>query len=319
MTIDFTIFYKEKREPLDGWCSELGWDLFISAFNTTQRVRQVFDQVNAAEKRWLVHHEYGFSPAELPSSGPVFAPRTALREDEYIQTFLSECCPDVAGKSLCVDISGFMRPHLVFLVRALSALGVRRFDAIYSEPNQYLRREQTVFSGTQVQDVRPIAGYEGFHEPALTSDSDLMIIGAGYEDHLMSAAAYAKTNARKLELFGFPPLQPDFYQENRLNASRAAEAVSPINEGRPLFAPSSDPFVTASVLQRTVLDQKSRGAKNIYLCPLSSRPQALGFALYYLYEAIDSPISIIYPFSQRYAQDSANGVARIWLYSVELP
>lgn len=318
MTTDFTIFYKEKREPVEGWCSGREWDLFVSAFNTTQRVKQVFDQVAAAEKHWLVHSEYGFAVGDLPS-GQVYAPEATLREDEYIQTFLAGCCQGVAAKSLCIDISGFMRPHLIFLVRALSAVGVRQFDAIYSEPNQYLRREQTEFSGKQVNDVRPIAGYEGLHDPDLKSDSDLMIIGAGYEDHLMSSAAYAKTNARKLELFGFPPLQPDFYQENRLNASRAAEAVSPINEGRPLFAPSNDPFVTASVLQRTVQDQRSRGAKNIYLCPLSSRPQALGFALYYLYEAVDSPVSIIYPFSHRYAQDSAEGVARIWVYTIELP
>lgn len=318
MTTDFTIFYKEKQEPVEGWCSGKSWDLFVSAFNTTQRVQQIFDQVNATEKHWLVHSEYGFAANELPN-GQVFAPAATFREDDYIQAFLTDCCQDVAGKSLCVDISGFMRPHLIFLVRALLAIGVRQFDAIYSEPNQYLRREQTVFSGRQVDEVRPIAGYEGLHDPDMKSDTDLMIIGAGYEDHLMSSAAYAKTNARKIELFGFPPLQPDFYQDNRLNASRAAEAVSPFNEGRPMFAPSSDPFVTASVVQRTVVEQRSKGAKNIYLCPLSSRPQALGFALYYLYEAIDSPISIIYPFSQRYAQDSAEGVARIWLYTVELP
>lgn len=204
-------------------------------------------------------------------------------------------------------------------MRALSGMGVGRFHAIYTEPNQYQRREHTVFSGTQVAEVRPIAGCEGSHDPVLSSDGDLMIIGAGYEHHLMGAVANAKTNAKKLELFGFPPLQPDFYQENRLNAFRAAEAVSPLNENRPLFAPSNDPFVTAAVLQETVREQRSRGSKNFYLCPLSSRPQALGFALYYLYEGVDAAMSIIYPFSNRYAQDTATGLSRIWIYEVELP
>jgi hypothetical protein len=319
MPVDFTIFYKQQREPVEGWCADLQWDVFISAFNTTQRVKQVFQQVGASQKYWLVHSEYGFTEHELPREPLVFAPAIALREDEFVQSFLSDHCEDLRGKSVCVDISGFMRPHLVFLLRALAARGLQQFDAIYSEPNQYVGRERTVFSGGQVTEVRPISGYEGLHEPVLASDTDLMIIGAGYEHHLMGLVAYAKTNAKKLELFGFPPLQPDFYQENRLNAFRAAEAVSPLNEGRPLFAPSNDPFVTASVLQQTVNEQRSRGSKNVYLCPLSSRPQALGFAIYYMYEASDSAVSMIYPFSQRYAQDAATGISRIWIYRVELP
>jgi hypothetical protein len=117
---------------------------------------------------------------------------------------------------------------------------------------------------------------------------------------------------------GFPSLQADFYQENVLNAHRAAEAVSATNENHPLFAPANDPFVTAAVLHETVTEQRSRGAKNIYLCPLASRPQALGFALYYLYEARDEPVSIIYPFATRYARETTTGIARIWKYRIEL-
>jgi hypothetical protein len=134
----------------------------------------------------------------------------------------------------------------------------------------------------------------------------------------MQHVAYAKTNARKLQMFGFPPLQADFYQENRLNAYRAAEAVSALNERQPLFAPSNDPFVTATVLQETVLSQRKKGIKNFYLCPLASRPQALGFALYAMAMGQDAPISVIYPFSTRYSPDAATGISRLWLYQIEL-
>jgi hypothetical protein len=114
-------------------------------------------------------------------------------------------------------------------------------------------------------------------------------------------------------------LQADFYQENVLNAHRAAEAVTATNENHPIFAPANDPFVTAAVIQKTVKEQRRRSIKNIYLCPLSSRPQALGFALYYLYEARDDAVSIIYPFATRYAQETTTGISRIWKYRIELP
>jgi hypothetical protein len=314
--VDYTVFYKESSDP----SAVIGdWDIFISAYNETDRVKHVFDATRATEKHWLIHAEYGFSDSEIPSGSNVYASPADVREDDYISGFAEARLARVADARLCVDISGFMRPHLMFLVRFLAARGVKRFDALYSEPRQYVRREATEFSCGQVNGVRPVAGLEGVHVPSLSSDQDVLIIGAGYEHELMRSVAMAKTNTRKFQLLGFPPLQADFYQENVLNARRAAEAVSAVNERHPFLAPANDPFVTASVIQHAVSEQVKRGAKNIYLCPLSSRPQALGFALYHVHEALGQPVSVIYPFAAKYARDSAVGIARVWRYTVELP
>lgn len=318
MSLDFAIYYKRAFRTPAELSTAKSWDLFLSAFNATQRVKQLHEAVTARQKVWVVHQEYGFAPSEVPSDHAVYAPDVRLREDEFIQALLDQHCPDLSSQSVCVDISGFMRPHLIFLVRALAERGVVAFDAIYSEPNQYVDRERTKFAEGQVTEVRPIAGFEGSHGPSLSSDVDLLIVGAGYEHELMQHVAYAKTNARKLQMFGFPPLQADFYQENRLNAYRAAEAVSALNERQPLFAPSNDPFVTATVLQETVVNQQKLGIRNVYLCPLASRPQALGFALYAMSMGPEAPMSIIYPFSTRYSRDTASGISRLWLYQVEL-
>jgi len=321
MSIDYTVFYKSSLDPSSAWAADHAWDLFVSAFNANERVRRVFDAAQAGKKVWIVHSEYGFSSEERPASpasGAVYVAAEGMREDDCIQACLSEC-PELGTGTLCIDISGFMRPHLMFLLRVLAARGIRTFDALYSEPGQYLRREFTEFAQGTVTDVRPVAGFEGLHQPSMAADEDLLIIGAGYEHHLMRHVANAKTNTRKLQLLGFPPLQADFYQENVLNAQRAAEAVSATNENHPLFAPANDPFVTASVLQDTIAEQRRRGTKNIYLCPLSSRPQALGFALYHLYEAKDEPVSVIYPFATRYARETTAGISRIWKYRIELP
>lgn len=318
MTVDYTIFYKQSLSASCDWAQGREWDVFLSAYNVSERVRRVFDSVRASEKHWLVHSEYGFTPAEIPKKGSVFAPSAGAREDDFIHQFVANVCPDLSAKRLCVDISGFMRPHLLFLLRVLLSKGVRSFDVLYSEPSEYLRREQTEFAKGSVAEVRPIAGFEGVHQPS-SSDADLLIVGAGYEHDLMRQVANAKSNARKIQLLGFPPLQADFYQDNVLNAFRAAEAMSATNQNHPLFAPANDPFVTAAVLQETVVEQRRRGIKNLYLCPLSSRPQALGFALYFLHELDGQAVSIIYPFAPSYARETTAGLSRVWQYTVELP
>ena len=318
MSVDYTIFYKSPLDPDGDWAKDQTWDVFISAFNTSERVRRVFESAQAKDKHWIVHAEYAFAPEQRPASGNVFMSRDEIREDDCIQEFLSKNCPDIKTGTLCIDISGFMRPHLMFLIRVLKAKGVRSFDALYSEPKQYVRREATELAKWRVTEVRPVSGFEGTHQPSLGADDDLLIIGAGYEHHLMGQVANAKTNTRKIQLFGFPSLQADFYQENMLNAHKAAEAVSATNEKHPLFAPANDPFVTAAVLHEKVTEERRHGVKNIYLCPLASRPQALGFALYYLYEGIEESVSIIYPFATRYAHETTIGIARIWKYHIEL-
>lgn len=318
MSVDYTVFYKDSYDPAHDWAASQRWDVFVSAFNPTERVQRVFSAVTAGEKHWLVHNEYGFAAAEHPTSGRVYAPQASLREDDFIRGWIDGLGMDLSVASLCVDISGFMRPHVIFLLWILRAKGVRTLDALYSEPAQYARRELTEFAQGDVTDVRPIAGFEGVHQPSIAGNDDLLVIGAGYEHQLMRCAANAKNNARKIQMLGFPPLQADFYQENVLNANRAAEAVSAMNEHHPLFAPARDPFVTASVLQTTIEEQRRKGVRNVYLCPLATRPQAVGFALYYLHEAQSQAVSIIYPFASRYARETATGIARIWKYRLEL-
>jgi len=318
MKIDYAISYKESFDSVAALAARQQWDVFISAFNKTERVRKVYDAVNSIEKHWLVHSEYGFNTADIPTGGNVYAAPGLFREDDFIMQFVTHL-PDLKGVALCVDISGFMRPHLMFFLLLLAQRGVTTFDALYSEPSQYSHRELTEFSLGDVASVRPVAGFEGIHQPSLSHDEDVLIIGVGYEHELIRHVANSKNNARKLQLIGFPPLQADFYQENRLNTHRASEALSAVNESNPLFAPANDPFVTANVLQEEVDNQRLRGAKNVYLCPISSRPQALGFALYYVYEGQNKAVSMLYPFASRYAPGAATGISHVWKYRVELP
>src|SRR5207244_255103 len=104
----------------------------VSAYNPSTRVTTVFDKAIAAEKRWLIHREYGFLEAEIPSGAYVDG---GGDEADFIAGFFSQLGGvDVTTCSLCVDITGFMRPHLMFLFRYLMHLGVKRLNVLYSEP-----------------------------------------------------------------------------------------------------------------------------------------------------------------------------------------
>ena len=86
------------------------------------------------------------------------------------------------------------------------------------------------------------------------------------------------------------------------------------------FAPANDPFVAASVLQK-IVDRRNagEGITNLYLCPLSTKAHVLGFTLFYLTEWRNAAASIIFPFEEKYNQNTSKGIVRIWKYTVELP
>lgn len=315
---DYTIYYKRQLAVSQSWSAAEDWDLFFSAYVPADRTTHVFAKAKATDKRWLVLPEYEYDVTEHPS-GEVFC-EAAVNEADFIAAFWATLPPDAEKLRICIDITGFIRPYLVYLVRWLLEKGVRKFDAIYSEPIQYEKRELTEFSGDVVKEVRQIAGCEGVHTADISKD--VLIIGAGYEDNLISHVAESKAKATKLQLIGFPSLRADMYQENVVRVQRAEESLggSVDDEVHSFFAPANDPFVAANELSRIVDEWTARkGITNLYLCPLSTKAHVLGFALYFLTQCRSTATSIIFPFEERCSQNTSNGIARIWKYTVELP
>lgn len=317
--IDYTIFYKRQLPVTDAWGPEENWDLFISCYVPAERTVRVFDRVSATHKWWLLCPEYGYGPSDRPE-GAVFDARSD-DEASFIAEFWQSLPTNVTSFSICVDITGFIRPYLIFLVRWFLEKGIRKFDAIYAELVQYQKRELTEFSGDIVKEVRQVAGCEGIHDRDISKD--VVIIGAGYEDNLIWHVAENKAKATKLLLIGFPSLRADMYQENVLQVQRAEESLGgSVDDKIPnsFFAPANDPFVAATELSRIVDDWKQKkGITNLYLCPLSTKAHVLGFSLFYLTECRNTATSLIFPFEEQYSQNTSIGIARIWKYTVELP
>lgn len=310
--IDYTFQYRSTVTPDE--LPELTWDLFVSAYNPCDRVRNVFNLVNATRKDWIIHNEYHFASGDVPVGA--FS-SDSESEDEFILQYFESCGGVDAFKTakICIDVTGFMRPHMLFLIRYLFENGVKKFDVLYTEPGQYSERDSTKFSSDDVDLVRQVAGYEGVNNHI--EENDVLIVNAGYEDRRIAEVADEKEKARKIVIYGLPSLKADMYQQSVLRTRGAYDALGDTH--RKAYAPASDPFATATVLSKLIEEENQRKpVSNLFLAPLATKPQALGFGLYYLTEGIGKAISIIYPFSATYQADASSGMGRIWMYSIEL-
>lgn len=314
----YNTFYKKELVVSEPWRFK-PWDVFISAFNSSDRVREVYSKVPANSKYWLIHSEYGYSGEELPGGDCFECPSSS--EAEFVEAFIAHIEKaeqrDLSSLSICVDITGFMRPHLICLALYMRLRKVKKYDVLYSEPTHYSKKEQTIFSEGTIL-VRQIEGYEGIN--STDQSNDFLIIGSGYDHRLIKAVAENKDKADKVQIYGLPSLRADMYQENVLRARRASDAIgaNKLFDQESFFSSANDPFGTAETLSEIVKLRKKMGPiSNLYLSPLATKPQALGFALFYLMECSNSATSILFPISSRYAKETSVGLHRVWQYTVE--
>ncbi len=318
--IDYNLMYREEL-PLEGdWSYNV--DIFISAFNSSDRVKRAYEEINAVRKYWWILPDYEFEKEEYPG-GELFdcSSYSGNPEADVAVKFLAEHPEIINGdQSICIDITGFVKPYMMSFIALLVLRGIKKIDVIYSEPQHYSHKHNTKFSGENLIEVRQVAGYEGEAHTTYGA-TDALIIGTGYDHTLINAVAEEKKVAKKkIQIFGFPSLRADMYQENILRASKASDTVDrefTLDKPFNYLAPANDPFATASCLQE--IFQKHSESSGWYLSPLATKSQALGFVLFYLNECRGKPVSIIYPFCKTHEKKTSEEVVRIWKYTLEFP
>jgi len=307
--IDFSLFYKKKYYegciPTDS-----NYDFFFSAYDDCERTIQLFSKVDSKKKFWILFPHYNITQ-ELDDCF-VYSSHEEDNDEfiNFIKT-LGIC----SSTKICIDITGFLRPHLIYFSLLLQRLGVTKIDYLYTEPKYYNNSEETTFSGLVSEKPRPIQGCgSAMSDPNF--EKDLLIINAGYDDKLIAAisADKAKIN-NKVLIIGFPSLQPDMYQENILMINKAKDEIGTIKEQR--YAPANDPFVTANTIKDIV--NVNADSQNVYLSPLSTKPQTLGVLLYFIWFKDVKSLNIIFPFSNSYIPKTAIGINYTWIYTAEFP
>lgn len=285
------------------------FDLFISAFEPCERVVSVFDNIDATQKVWAVFPQYEIAKEKLPSEYLFQSNETS--EDDFFHELFAQY-PITKDTKICIDITGFIRPHLIYLIRYLAFIEVNNISVIYTEPKQYIKGENTSFSGF-INEVKiiPACGSGSYDH---ITENDMLILGVGYDDKLIAKVSQSKRNCKiKYEIFGFPSLQADMYQESVLKSANVKETVGENIHAR--FAPAYDPFQTAELIEDII--EGATGVNNIYLSPLSSKAQVLGFIFYYCKVGWKKNVSIIYPYSEKYLTNTSLGAGRTWHYLLE--
>ncbi|UUW70491.1 hypothetical protein [Pseudomonas oryzihabitans] len=313
---DYSLFY---RRPIriDRISYEVPeFDIFISAYNNSDRVNDVFREIRADKKIWLIHPEYGYAPIEQPEGELKVCP---TQIDEIIQVnLLLADLGDLNGKKIGIDITGFMRHVLVFLIAKFAHIGVRNFITLYSEPVSYLKQEDTTFSTSTSGFPRPVRGMAS----SINSQSqDCLILGVGYDHKLISEVVDHKESSTVFPIFSFPSLSPDMYQQSAVRSSDGgAAALASTWTSNRRFAPANDPFSTAGIISELVYDIDRQGLNaNIYISPLSTKVQALGFALYWQLEGrFRGAVTMLLPECKTYSRETTRGLKRLWMYTIEL-
>lgn len=317
-SIDYTYFYKQKFTELIDFTNDREYDIFISTFNESERVQKISQHVNAKEKHILLLPDYQ-NNLFVPKANDVTCHN--IDHDNYLLLLDIVDRINIKDQTICIDITGFLIPQMLFLIRYLQRdKNIKTLDVIYTDPMQYKDGENTNFSD-DFHEVSQIHGFGGVHTPDMTND--LLIIASGYDDSRIIDVANKKSKAKKVQLFGFPSVQADMFQENILKAYKAESALgkdSFRNLDLNLYSPANDPFVAAQTIKKFIQkEEKKEKITNIYLSPISSKPHALGMGLYYIWEGYEKPLSLLYPTCKKYYGNTCIGISKIWKYKVEFP
>lgn len=301
------------------------FDIFISAYTKEDSIIKTFGAVNAINKTWIVFPEYEITANEIPQENCyLFQFKDEnIKESELAQEVFSRYIEGKEDQRICIDSSGFIKPYLIFLLIYLKEKGIKEIQVLYTEPVSYKDAAHTSFSKkNSTVNVRDVVTFSNNYPP--TGESDLCIVNVGYDSRLVDIVLSKISAKTKQPLIGFPSLQPIMYQENILNLLKSDGELGIDSNDELLYAPANNPFITAYVLSKFIKKHVdySKNIKNIYLSPLATKPQAIGMALFYLfenyeYESKNITIHFTYPFSSSYSPISSEGIFRINIYSIE--
>lgn len=312
MIMDYNYFKKEKFDSMEELIAVEAYDCLISSYVKVDRIKEASQKIPCKEIWWVCTDSN--VPEEIKNNR-IFN----ITDDS--DGGITKALTEARYYKVCIDITGFIVPQLLLLLRFLQINGFHLIDVIYTEPNQYKNDENTQFSDIPLE-VKQVLGYAGQHISNMKND--LLVIAAGYDhSRIIDVASVKKSAKNKILLFGFPPTSPGMFQENILRVYRAEAAVGSDcfkNMEMNIFAPANDPFSTAQALKEFMEHPRKESFTNVYFSPLSSKPQALGIALFYIWEkGWEKEWSIIYPFCGKYNEDTTQGISKIWRYKVELP
>ncbi|MDC4527804.1 hypothetical protein OHV52_18285 [Acinetobacter baumannii] len=314
--IDYDIFYRENLD-INEIKELLSIDIFISAFNDSERVKRVFNEINAEKKIWFIQKEYHFDEniiLDLPNKITVDSCDESIQVEEIIK----EIGAELEGKNIYIDCTGFMRHTLVFLIIRLGAKGCKNINIIYSEPSSYIDNDATRFSEL-CDEVRAIKGTSR----SKIGPKEAVLMSIGYDADLMSQMLNKYEGVKLYPLFSFPSLSADMFQHSIIKSSNIQFSSKGQLANYRNFAPAHDPFSTAKEISKIIKRIANDNIYNIYLVPLSTKAQVIGHTYFWWKEREKLRedkinINLTLPISSSYQSKTSHGIGRVWKYTLEM-
>ncbi|WP_088458762.1 hypothetical protein [Acinetobacter soli] len=315
--IDYDIYYRESLNIFEISKIE-NIDIFISAFNESERVNILYDKINSKNKYWFIQPEYNFSDQQISHLNEKIYTKH-FDESKQVKDIIEYLGEELLDKVLYIDCTGFMRHTLVYLIIKLGVLGFKKINIIYSEPCSYINNDKTQFSEL-CSEVRAIKGTNFTKR----GKKESTIMSIGYDSNLMSQMLNQFEGVELYPLFSFPSLSADMFQQSIIKSSNIqfSNIKNSSNNNRH-FAPAHDPFSTAKVIAKLVSKIKSDNISNIYLSPLSTKAQVIGHTYFWwkehkTFKDEGLQVNITLPIPRSYKSKTSDGVGRIWNYTLEM-
>lgn len=209
-------------------------------------------------------------------------------------------------RSVVLDISVFTKRHLLMVLRWLDDEGLwEKLTVVYTAPEDY-----------DVSQFLPLSfGLASFRQiPGFSACPDLsrpihLVLFLGYEGD-RALAVYEKVEPMKATLIiPYPPYNPSWVGRTETFNS---DLLALVGEGRSERVDPIDPEATKAALVRVLGDVHGRGEHAKMVCPLGTKPQALGLYTY-MRECTDPP-AVVYASPLRHNHDFySHGVGKTWI------
>lgn len=232
--------------------------------------------------------------------------KTVSVETPYISnSLLSE---DIsAANTISMDISSMNFWDISDLICFLLTMKrIKRLNIFYTEPDLYHYENDDIIQYDHNRHPVSINYIRGYYSTK-TADEEILVSMIGFQKHVNKLLKDLFEVSQYYSINGFPSFYPKAKDISQTNNDDFLSEILPANR---YSAEAINPFITYN----TLLEIK-KASHNSYMniCPLCSKPMAVGACLY----AIKNPTNtrIIYPYAATVATKT-DGIGRTFCYSI---
>lgn len=242
----------------------------------------------------------------IASSKGILTGKTISVEDGSVGKYLA--AEELSSKStVAVDISSMnfweLSEILYFLLKIIS---VRKVDVFYTEPDLYHYENDNIVQ-YNYPNPKVSVKYQRSYYSTKTTTEEVLVSMIGFQKNVNKLMKDIFEVAQYYSINGFPAFYPKAKDISQTNNADYLVEIEPANR---YSAEAMNPFVTYNTL---VDISKAANGAFMNICPLCSKPMAVGACLYAL--RYPNVTRIIYPYEETITTKT-DGVGCTYCYSI---